>query len=1796
MSRHFLVCVTAFDMWLPLTLLVLAGLVSADYEHGWKSGNEYTYLVRSRTLTSLDQLSKQYTGILMKGLLTVQAKDSNRLTAKLSKPSSQYARIHTDLPEGWESHISDQMLDLRELPISEKPFEIKLKHGVIVDLIVDKDVPTWEVNLLKSIISQLQVDTQGENIIKDVVKDPSIQIPDDNEPYGSFKSMEDTVSGKCEVHYDITPLAEHVIHMKPELVPKPELKGDGLHIDILKTKNFDRCDQRMNYHFGITAQTNWEPGSNKNGKFLSKSSTSRIVISGNLKRFTIQSTVTTSKMFISPRLYDNQKGSVVNKMNLTLADVKKISNPLTPPSNPESTGNLVYVFDNPFSDMEERRPSQGIGQVDPKKVRTSDSISSVSSSEEALKNQPNLRGSGSSSASSSSISSSEENKFWQPKPTLEDAPQNPLLPNFIGYKGKFIGKSGEIDVVKAIKELVFQIANELEDPSNMVTQETLEKFSILTSLIRIMNRKQIAEVETKMHISPNELKSNDKTQAVNQNAWAIFRDAITQAGTGPALLTIKNWIERRDVTTMEAVDILSRLPSSARAPTAEYVNTIFELATNPKVMNTATLNTTALMAFTELVYQSQVNGRSIHNLYPVHTFGRLTSKHDQTLVREYIPFLAKELKNAVEDGDSPRIQTYIVALGNIGHPKILSVFEPYLEGTEKMSVFQRSLIVGALDKLARNVPKLARNVLYKIYLNTMESHEVRCMAVYLLPLTNPPRSMLQRMAEFTNYDTNKQVNSAVKSTIESLADLTDPEWTSLASKARSVKSLLNTEDYSFQYSHGFILSQNKPEKNLITDWVINYIGSDDTFIPRALYLATMASYGDFKTPPTELVAMISSVQSLLDTVYKIGRDKHMPEKMPAERIAEELNIITDKPVELEGNLIWKTKFLSRFMPFDGHDVRGMHNYLVKKVMAMKDGGYMNLNKFASYDITLSFPTETGLPFVYTLKVPVLNKMSGSGQLKMGRDHSVNAKAEVRLVYARKIQGRIGFVTPFEHHHYIAGIDVNTQAYAPVKVSLDINVPTKSTQLKLWPLKGEEKSRLIHYSVVPYTSVHNILSLRPLQTEKGTHKVHIDTSKTVTLPVTTTKGLRINLEADKSNEEFWNLGTNNVLSMFPWNFEDDTYRKADIFIDLKQELKEPLILSASYANMEVAPGTEDTKQWSSIAKAVEPTSREANSEDRRKQFLKEAAKGIKLAKSHVLDLQLQIPGEAKNRNTLTVAWSNSDAETKDRALIYWGFDMPSEEEKTELCAAIQMMANPPYSLFFDEAILSQPKKEFDIDIRYGETCSKGEKINIKGKATQSDELKEDIKNSPLAKECKRQMEQGNKLLKVCQDAAALALTVNDLDLSVDTRSENLENFVTRAITIIGTQYSDDHTMAFVKPKNAGKNRIDIEAKFSKDMKSADVIVHTPTVDMKLNDLDMNPLDDSTERLSADELGVNALEYDQSESSCVLDATRAQTFDGKEYPLRLGKCWNVLMTTYPKANPNKPEENLALTEENSVSILGRDTQDGQKEVKVMLGQNEIKLLPTGQLPEVIVNGQKVQISRELSHQERKDDDVLFEIFEVGDRSIGIVSNKFEVDLAFDGKRILIRGSSKFRNSLRGLCGNYDGDITNDFTSPSNCMLRQPDQFIASYTLTKDQCEGEDLENAKSLKQLDICMPQISSRQSNVISSLESGKSFPESTNWGYHQNKQTDENKRCTLFRTKVIEKNGKICFTTRPVVSCSPTCSPTETTTKNYSFYCTHKNEASLNMKQRIEKGANPDFSQKAVSMSESLEVPLACTA
>lgn len=259
--------VSIVTIWQSFCLTVgvavaMPGHDQSSHQHAWETGNEYQYLVRSRTLAGLDKLKEQYTGVQLKGILIIQVKSPEMLLARLSNP--QYAHIHKTLMNGPESEITDQQLEYRPIPMSGKPFEVKLKHGVIRDISVNRDVPTWELNILKAMMSQLQIDTQGENALDS----SSNEIPvNENSPV-MFKAMEDSVGGKCEVLYDITPLSESMVQQMPEKIPFPQF-GNGKHCDVKKVKNYQKCQQRQVYHYGVNDP--WKRKHNEQEEILSVS-------------------------------------------------------------------------------------------------------------------------------------------------------------------------------------------------------------------------------------------------------------------------------------------------------------------------------------------------------------------------------------------------------------------------------------------------------------------------------------------------------------------------------------------------------------------------------------------------------------------------------------------------------------------------------------------------------------------------------------------------------------------------------------------------------------------------------------------------------------------------------------------------------------------------------------------------------------------------------------------------------------------------------------------------------------------------------------------------------------------------------------------------------------------------------------------------------------------------------------------------------------------------------------------------------------------------------------------------------------------------------------------------------------------------------------------------------------------------------------------------------------------------------------------------------------------------------------
>lgn len=255
--------------------------------------------MRTRTLTALADVADQWAGIVTRAELIVRPKDSNRLIAKIVH--AEYAQLNEILPQGWNTKFHDAdahynrgsqaanaaaasekgeiHLNYQPQPFYSKPFEIILKNGAIRKLGVDKSMTNDEANQLRGIVSQLQVDTRGQNLIK--CKYNNWPQSDADTPTGVYKTMEPSVTGVCEVLYDVSTIPEYLIQSHPEWAPMPNLAESNLDghsnarpgrfVQIVKTRNYSNCEQRMGFHHGLSGVNDFKPNTNQMGEFFTVS-------------------------------------------------------------------------------------------------------------------------------------------------------------------------------------------------------------------------------------------------------------------------------------------------------------------------------------------------------------------------------------------------------------------------------------------------------------------------------------------------------------------------------------------------------------------------------------------------------------------------------------------------------------------------------------------------------------------------------------------------------------------------------------------------------------------------------------------------------------------------------------------------------------------------------------------------------------------------------------------------------------------------------------------------------------------------------------------------------------------------------------------------------------------------------------------------------------------------------------------------------------------------------------------------------------------------------------------------------------------------------------------------------------------------------------------------------------------------------------------------------------------------------------------------------------------------------------
>lgn len=185
------------------------------------------------------------------------------------------------------------------------------------------------------------------------------------------------------------------------------------------------------------------------------------------------------------------------------------------------------------------------------------------------------------------------NQDKQPHVSLSKAPEIPLSPLFIGYKGSMIQNSEKVTIEENCFELANQIATDVQDQSNIPKKHALDKFSMLSGWVRIMSEQQIKAVGARVQAaltSPKPgMKQNKRADRPGQSldddnhdvtVWQVYRDAVVEAGTSAAMRVLFDWVNGGQLAGEEAAQAIAALQKSIRVPTPELVKEFYVSVTS----------------------------------------------------------------------------------------------------------------------------------------------------------------------------------------------------------------------------------------------------------------------------------------------------------------------------------------------------------------------------------------------------------------------------------------------------------------------------------------------------------------------------------------------------------------------------------------------------------------------------------------------------------------------------------------------------------------------------------------------------------------------------------------------------------------------------------------------------------------------------------------------------------------------------------------------------------------------------------------------------------------------------------------------------------------------------------------------------------------------------------------------------------------------------------------------------------------------------------------------------------------
>ncbi|CAH1643963.1 unnamed protein product [Spodoptera littoralis] len=1188
------------------------------------------------------------------------------------------------------------------------------------------------------------------------------------------------------------------------------------------------------------------------------------------------------------------------------------------------------------------------------------------------------------------------------------------------YDPKSIIKANEKYVADAQK-LLQEMTPLLQDPNILPKSDFLSKYKSLIRLIMFMSPEQLAQLTNSIEVAKS------SKNVVKNNMWIIYRDAVVQAGTYTAFQEIKNWIQSKRVEGDEAADVISSVASVLRVRTKKVMTEFFDLAMSPEVQKQDFLNTTALLAVSKFI---------------------ASNEDDSFLVEKVIPRLSEELKKAIEIDDKNKAQVYVRVLGNLAHPEILKVFAPYLDGHVPVTKYLRIQMVISLKSLANTKDEYVRAVLFSLLKNTAEPYEIRVAAALNIFLAFPSHEMMQIMAHMSATDPSTQVRAVLANGIIFAARLKDPRFAKLAKIAKSVLYLVPKEKFGYRYSTESLVDEYTSDDVAAHFRELSFIGSENHILP--VYQRGGLRFGSTGWTEEEwFTYSISDMKHLMS--YLNGMFVKEPErsyegvKFSSKKIADLLNIKPKHRCYLEGSFFLNNWNQQTLFTFTQDDLDALLMDFVKE--AEKPPNEINhTNLLRQKQVFVTFPLSTGMLFVYDYSEPTVVKMQSQLKRIVDSESSINSNVDLKILYARNMDGSVGFFDAYSNLYVSSGVINKFQFYIPLKVSASFQLGKTKFSLKFE--MPEQNVNLAHMSVWPYISRYELYSPVTVLQDPSTKFIERP-EKVISAP------LKFG-ELTGTVFEFSGFSYSNdykkPLSLFDADFltnvrnllyqKDVAYTSFDLKYLSKESQNNAVAYNIFYGSRYNQEGTDEEME---PAKTME----NITLPDRYEEIVKRAAAGIEsTAKIQFLDISVEFEGKKKREFVFTSAVANSFAEKKVHAAWF----LNAYDQINGVFRMIEPQIAP---LNFEEALKNKFKVKYEADIKFG----KYDNIHFKGFEERSKKYTEQLRKDPLGKQCLEETKRDNIYLKDCHKMIIKAHapdyfkgTLSYKALPADWNNWNVlyeyfKDLYNWDVQVDKTRAINNNTLEIVSEAFYYDNYVNYEFASKYGV-------------VQLNNVEILPYYQyamaNYAPISAWERSRNWFTDYQHLPFCSVDDNKIKTFSGREYEYSVTNAWHVVMV------------DKAREFDNDIVILIRREGANQAVVyvsyKTAVGQAvEIEITP--KTIEVITNATRLSSSGVATYWNYVTNAPLLEYYTIAEDIEFFSINNGQVRFLYDNHRLVIF-TDDHRSSTWGLCGQSTSQISDDYITPYG-VVYLPNYYGASFSLEEEFIDPSTVELKKKAK---------------------------------------------------------------------------------------------------------------------------------